>query len=93
VFPQGTRRQKGRNKGIAAAAGTGAARIAFRADAPLVPAAISGTDNLLGLGPIKVAFGPTIDLDDLRGLPVRDRSRIATERLVEAIETLRVGFP
>ena len=88
VFPAGTRRAKGKRR-AEQAAGTGAARIAFRGGVPLVPAAISGTDNLLGLGPIRVACGPRVAVDDLQGLPVSERARIATERLVEAIDTLR----
>ncbi len=90
VFPAGTRRAKGRKKRAEQPAGTGAARIAFRGGVPLVPAAISGTDNLLRLGPIRVACGPPVVVDDLLRLPVSERARIATERLVEAIEALRV---
>ena len=68
---------------------TGAARIAFRGGVPLVPAAISGTDNLLGLGPITVAFDRPVSVEDLHGLGIHERARIATERLVETIERLR----
>jgi 1-acyl-sn-glycerol-3-phosphate acyltransferase len=89
VFPAGTRRTKGKKKAVEQRAGTGAARIAFRGGVPLVPAAISGTDNLLGFGPIRVACGPPVAVGDLLGLPVSERARIATERLVEAIDTLR----
>jgi 1-acyl-sn-glycerol-3-phosphate acyltransferase len=88
VFPEGTRRQKGRKKGPPEV-GTGAARIAFRGGVPLVPAAISGTDNLLGLGPITVAFDRPVSVEDLHGLGIHERARIATERLVETIERLR----
>ena len=88
VFPAGTRRTKGKKRGEQVA-GTGAARIAFRGGVPLVPAAIAGTDNLLGLGPIRVACGPPVAVDDLLDLPVPRRARIATERLVEAIDGLR----
>ena len=41
---------------------TGAARIAERADAPLVPAAIKGTDRLARLGPLRVAYGPPVEM-------------------------------
>jgi 1-acyl-sn-glycerol-3-phosphate acyltransferase len=89
VFPAGTRRAKGKKR-AEQPPGTGAARIAFRGGVPLVPAAISGTDNLLRFGPIRVACGPPVVFDDLIALPVSERARIATERLVEAIEELRV---
>ena len=58
MFPEGTRRKKGLVKKYQPRAHTGAARIALGAGAPLIPAAIKGTDNLLGLGPIRVAYGP-----------------------------------
>jgi 1-acyl-sn-glycerol-3-phosphate acyltransferase len=92
VFPAGTRRGKGRKKRADQGAGTGAARIAFRGGVPLVPAAIAGTDNLLRLGPIRVACGAPVAVDDLVGLPVSERARIATERLVEAIEQLQAAL-
>jgi 1-acyl-sn-glycerol-3-phosphate acyltransferase len=88
VFPAGTRRTKGKKR-AEDSPGTGAARIAFRGGVPLVPAAISGTDNLLRRGPIRVACGAPIPVDDLVGLSVSERARIATERLVEAIAALR----
>ncbi len=88
VFPEGTRRQKGGRK-RPPEVGTGAARIAFRGGVPLVPAAISGTDNLLGLSPIRVVFGHPVDVEDLRHQGIHERARIATERLVETIERLR----
>jgi 1-acyl-sn-glycerol-3-phosphate acyltransferase len=88
VFPAGTRRTKGKKR-AEQGAGTGAARIAFRGGVPLVPAAISGTANLLRFGPIRVGCGPPVAVGDLLGLPVSERARIATERLVEAIDSLR----
>jgi 1-acyl-sn-glycerol-3-phosphate acyltransferase len=91
VFPAGTRRTKGKKR-AEQAIGTGAARIALRGGVPLVPAAIAGTDNLLRLGPIRVALGSPVAVDDLLDQPVSARARIATERLVEAIEGLRAGL-
>jgi 1-acyl-sn-glycerol-3-phosphate acyltransferase len=68
---------------------TGAARIALAADAPLVPAAIAGTDRLLRLGPLRVAYGPPIDLSDLDGQDNKTAARVATERLMATIDQLR----
>src|SRR5919204_2016777 len=46
MFPEGTRREKGLRKRHVARPHSGAARIALAAGAPLVPAAIAGTDRL-----------------------------------------------
>ncbi len=51
MFPEGTRRRKGLRKKFKPRAHTGAARIAIWAKAPLIPAAIIGTDRLRRLGP------------------------------------------
>jgi 1-acyl-sn-glycerol-3-phosphate acyltransferase len=59
----------------------GAARIAIEAKAPLVPAAISGTDRLSRLGPLRVRYGKPLDIE---GLDARE----ATERLMAEIERL-----
>ena len=88
MFPEGTRRKKGVRKKYAARAHTGAARIALEADVPLVPAAIKGTDRLLRLGPLRVAYGPPVALDDLRELDRREAARLATDRLMAAIDDL-----
>ena len=66
MFPEGTRRKKGLLKKHQARARSGAARIALEAGVPLVPAALAGTDRLLTLGPLRIAFGAPIELDDLR---------------------------
>jgi len=88
MFPEGTRRKKGLRKRREARAHTGAARIALTANAPLVPAAIKGTDRLTRLGPLRVAYGKPVPLDDLRGQDVKGASHEATERLMEAIREL-----
>jgi 1-acyl-sn-glycerol-3-phosphate acyltransferase len=88
IFPEGTRRKKGVVKRHTARAHTGAARVALMADVPLVPAAIGGTDRLMRLGPLQVAYGPPIDLDDLDGMELRQAAKIATDRLMEAIHAL-----
>jgi 1-acyl-sn-glycerol-3-phosphate acyltransferase len=88
MFPEGTRREKGMRKKHEARPHTGAARIALTADAPLVPAAIKGTDRVSRLGPLRVAYGEPIPLDDLRGQDAKNASREATERLMQAIHEL-----
>src|SRR5439155_9936057 len=92
MFPEGTRRKKGLLKKHVARAHTGAARIALNAGAPLVPAAISGTDRLLRLGPLRVTFAPPLDLSDLDGRETKQAAEIATERLMTKIEELRAGL-
>jgi 1-acyl-sn-glycerol-3-phosphate acyltransferase len=88
MFPEGTRRRKGLRKRHEARWHSGAARIAFDARVPLVPAGISGTDRIARLAPIRVAYGAPIELADLEGLPLGDATGIATERLRSAIEYL-----
>jgi 1-acyl-sn-glycerol-3-phosphate acyltransferase len=88
MFPEGTRRRKGLRKKHRARAHSGAARIALAAGAPLVPAAIAGTDRLSRLGPLRVAFGPPVPLDDLRGIEPGPAAREATDRLMTAIHDL-----
>jgi 1-acyl-sn-glycerol-3-phosphate acyltransferase len=93
MFPEGTRRRKGLVKKHEARARSGAARIALDAGVPLVPAALAGTDRLLTLGPLKVAFGPPIELDDLLGTgDRRQASQEATERLMERIAELEASL-
>ena len=80
MFPEGTRQRKGLRKRWEARPHTGAARIAQRAGAPLVPAAIKGTDRLARLGPLRVAYGPPVE--------VSDDSHETTERLMAEIRRL-----
>jgi 1-acyl-sn-glycerol-3-phosphate acyltransferase len=88
MFPEGTRRKKGLIKKHEARPHTGAARIALEAAVPLVPAAISGTDSLLRLGPLRVAYGPPVPLDDLRSRDPKEAAQEATERLMAEIARL-----
>jgi len=88
MFPEGTRRQKGLRKKHVARAHTGAARIALGAGAPLVPAAIKGTERLSRLGPLRVVYGEPLDLSDLEGVDQKRASEEATERLMARIEEL-----
>jgi 1-acyl-sn-glycerol-3-phosphate acyltransferase len=87
IFPEGTRRNKGSSKHKARPR-SGAARVALAAGVPLVPAAIGGTERLMRLGPLRVAYGPPIEVDDLMEMDIRRASKIATERLMEAIHSL-----
>ncbi|HEY8030542.1 MAG TPA: lysophospholipid acyltransferase family protein [Gaiellaceae bacterium] len=92
MFPEGTRRRKGLMKTREARPRTGAARIALEAGVPLIPAAIAGTDKLIRLGPLRVAYGTAVELDDLRGADVRDAAVVATERLMARIEELEASL-
>jgi 1-acyl-sn-glycerol-3-phosphate acyltransferase len=92
MFPEGTRRRKGLRKKHVARAHTGAARIALGAGAPLVPAAISGTDRLSRLAPLRVVYGEPLDLSDLDGLETKRAAEAATERLMSRIEELRTSL-
>ena len=88
MFPEGTRQRKGLRKKYQPKAHTGAARIALGAGCPLVPAAISGTDRLTRLGPLRVAYGPPLDLSDVDGLEPREAAQVVTDRLMAEIERL-----
>jgi 1-acyl-sn-glycerol-3-phosphate acyltransferase len=93
MFPEGTRRRKGLVKKHQARARSGAARIALMAGVPLVPAAVAGTDRLLSLGPLRIAFGEPIEVDDLQaGGDMRQASRVATERLMARIAELEASL-
>ena len=85
MFPHGTRQRKGLVKRHQPRSHRGAARIALEADAPLVPAAIAGTDRLSRLGPLRVRYGKPLELD---GLDARE----ATDRLMAEIERLGEGL-
>jgi 1-acyl-sn-glycerol-3-phosphate acyltransferase len=88
IFPEGTRRRKGLVKKFQARPHTGAVRVALAADVPLIPAAIAGTDRIRRLGPLRVLYGPPVELDDLRGLERREAARVGTDRLMKAISEL-----
>ena len=88
MFPEGTRRKKGLVKKWQPRAHTGAARIALDAGVPLIPVAVKGTDRLRRLGPIRVAYGRPIPLDELREREPRDAAQQATDRLMAEIGRL-----
>ena len=89
MFQEGTRQRKGLRKKHRSRPHTGAARIALAAGAPLVPAAISGTDRLSRLGPLRVAYGAPIDVSDLDGVETKAAAQIATDRLMTKIHELK----
>jgi 1-acyl-sn-glycerol-3-phosphate acyltransferase len=88
IFPEGTRREKGLLRRRRARPHTGAARIALEAGVPLIPAAIAGTDRLTRLAPLRVVYGPPVELEDLRDGDLRKAARVATDRLMTAIGEL-----
>jgi len=88
MFPEGTRARKGLRKTRVPKPHPGTARIALAAGVPIVPAALAGTERVLSLDRITVAFGPPIPVDDLAGLSRREAAEIATERLMAAIASL-----
>jgi 1-acyl-sn-glycerol-3-phosphate acyltransferase len=85
MFPEGTRRAKGLVKKHEARPRSGAARIALEAGVPLVPAAVSGTDSLRRFGKLRVAYGPPVEIDDLRGRELGEAAHEATDRLMARI--------
>ena len=85
MFPEGTRRRKGLVKRFEARPRTGAARIALEAGVPLVPAAVKGTDRLLRLGPLRIAYGAPVDVEGLD-------SQQATDRLMARIDELEASL-
>ena len=92
MFPEGTRRHKGLVKRFEARPHSGAARIALEADVPLIPAAVKGTDRLLRLARLHVAYGAPVDLDDLRGQEVGAVATEATTRLMARIAELEASL-
>ena len=92
MFPEGTRRAKGLRKKFTARPHSGAARIALLAGVPLIPAAIAGTDRIARLGPLRVAYGPPVPLDDLRDLDVREGAQVGTDRLMAEIARLEAAL-
>jgi 1-acyl-sn-glycerol-3-phosphate acyltransferase len=92
MFPEGTRRVKGLMKTREARPRTGAARIALEADVPLVPAAVRGTDRLLRLGKLRVAYGAPVEIADLRGREIVEAAQEATARLMARIAALEASL-
>ena len=68
---------------------TGSARIALKAGVPLVPAALEGTGRLSRLAKLKVSYGEPVPVDDLKGRSQGEAHKVATQRLMERISSLR----
>ena len=93
MFPEGTRRKKGLAKKHEARPRTGAARIALEAGVPLVPAAVAGTDRLMRLAKLRVAYGAPVDIEDLReSEDRRAAAQEATDRLMARIAELEASL-
>jgi 1-acyl-sn-glycerol-3-phosphate acyltransferase len=80
MFPEGTRQRKGLRKKWTARPHTGAVRIAHDAAAPVLPAAIKGTDKLSQVAKLRVAYGEPF-------VPGPDATA-ETERLMADIQRL-----
>jgi 1-acyl-sn-glycerol-3-phosphate acyltransferase len=89
MFPEGTRSRDGRLR--PGFPGVGA--LALEPGVTVVPTAVWGTHRRLG--PVRVAFGPPVDLSDLDTGPRGARAQAATDRIMAAIAALlpQVGGP
>lgn len=92
IYPEGTRSPDGRlYRGK-----TGAARLALETGAPLIPAAVVGTDKILPQGsklprlaPVTVEYGPAIDVERYRSWHDRQAAcRALTDELMARIAAL-----
>ncbi len=82
IFPEG-----GRNKDGVKEARQGVALLASLGKAPVVPAAIIGSEHANRLGKIKVAFGPAIALPQDRKATREDLAKF-TDEVMSAIRAL-----
>jgi hypothetical protein len=57
-----------------------------------VPAAVKGTDGLLRLAKLSVAYGAPVDIDDLRGREIGEAAQEATVRLMARIDELEASL-
>lgn len=88
MFPEGTRHPDGDlHPGL-----PGAGTLGLIDGVTVVPAAIWGSQR--ALGPVRVAYGPPLDLSDLSG-PRSVRAQLAVDRMMAAIADLlpQVGGP
>lgn len=82
MFPEGTRNREGRLRpGL-----PGAGSLGLEPGVTVVPAAVWGSQKRFG--PIRVVYGPPLDLSDLGDGPRSRRSQVAVERMMAAIAAL-----
>lgn len=94
VFPEGFCSPDGAMNPIQA----GAVMLALRADVPIVPVGLWGTQHAMPYGSlllrptfkrVGIHFGKPLLFDDLKDKPKREARRIATQRLESAIKAAR----
>lgn len=79
MFPEGTRNRDG----VLRPGFPGAGALGLEPGVTVVPAAIWGSQR--PLGPVRVAFGPPLDLGDLEDGPRGRRSQAAVDRMMAAV--------
>jgi 1-acyl-sn-glycerol-3-phosphate acyltransferase len=82
MFPEGTRSRDGRLR----PAFPGAGSLALQPGITVVPAAVWGSQRRFG--PIRVVFGPPVDLSGVEGRSRSERAHEATRRVMQAIADL-----
>lgn len=82
MFPEGTRNPEGRLRPGLPGAGT----LGLVEGVTVIPAAIWGSQRRLG--PVRVVFGPPLDLSDLTTGPRGVRSQVAVDRMMDAVARL-----
>jgi 1-acyl-sn-glycerol-3-phosphate acyltransferase len=93
IFPQGTRQRAD----TPIEAERGVALIALRSGAPVLPAAIWGSDQAVPVGGLPwfghvgVRYGPPVELGRARGEALKGAVDEAANRVADAIERLRPG--
>jgi 1-acyl-sn-glycerol-3-phosphate acyltransferase len=93
MFPEGTRHEDGRVHPFEPGVGL----LALRSGAPVIPAAMKGTDDIrrdgrLGLASVRLAAGPPVALDDLKGRGSKVYAE-ASRRMMEAVSDLYEKLP
>jgi 1-acyl-sn-glycerol-3-phosphate acyltransferase len=90
VFPEGRLSPTGQLGPIL----PGASLLSLHANVPIVPVGISGSEKIMPYGPtcprptltpVRLHFGPPLNLSDLQELPRREARKAATQRLESAI--------
>lgn len=89
MFPEGTRSMSGNLRPFFPGAGL----MAMEPEVTVIPAAVWGSQR--AFGPVKVVFGPPVDMSDLPDGARSERARAATDRIVQAIADLvpKAGGP